>query len=114
MKNFDCASKISSWELTSANLNIAHSLYYPYFGRTELTETKEYTYKNNVAIINSSSKYFYSPGNYQVKQILSSNSKNEQLETNVYYPFDYNIPDLQTLIDKNYGNSTGIFSNLYL
>ncbi len=102
MKNFDCASKISSWELTSTNLNIAHSLYYPYFGRTELTETKEYTYKNNVAIINSSTKYCYSPGNYQVKQVLSSNSKNEQLETNVYYPFDYNnIPDLQTLIDKN-------------
>lgn len=101
-KVFDCAGQISNWQLTPANANISISLYYPFIGRTELKESKEYVYKNNIEITNSSIKYIYSPVNYQVKQILSLNSKNESLETNIYYPSDYiNLPDLQTLIDRN-------------
>lgn len=91
------------YSLGSPTNDLTQETYYPLTGRAELKQTREYSYLSGSSIPSTSSTtdFLYSSNNFQPKQTKTANSKNEFIETNIYYPSDYvNIPMLQTMTQK--------------
>jgi len=98
-KEFDCEDNL----LNNPNSNyITHDIYYPFSGRTELIESKEYSYNQNNEYIVKTTSYQYSTDDYLPRKITSLNSKGQLTEQYTYFPLDYtNSVAIQKLKDNN-------------
>lgn len=82
-------------------------IYFPQIGHTELSTTKERTYnKNDNGYEEKLITYTYNPNNFQQKTIISTNSKQETIKQQIYYPEDYTSSGfITTLITNNMVNA---------
>jgi hypothetical protein len=71
--------------------NINHDNYWPFFGRIELRQSKYYIYKTATDFALTTTDYEYWPANYLPSRTKTYNSKNELIETTVYYPENYTL-----------------------
>lgn len=94
-------------DLTS-NSDLKAEIYYPLTGRVELKETKERVYELNdqTQIAETKTSYTYSPGNYQVREIATTQSNGDIN----YKTIRYNGDDYYYYYNSR---STGEFSTLY-
>lgn len=85
--------------------HIDYDIYYPIYGRTELSQTKKYTYNSSNEPSLTTIDYEYSLQNYKVNKIRTTNSKGELIELLTWYPLDYTLPGpLQIMKDNNLVN----------
>lgn len=75
---------------TGTNL-IDHDIYYPFYGRIELIQKKEYVYNDLGDFSVLTSSFEYSPSLFQLRKSTSTNAKNEVIETSYYYAGDYTL-----------------------
>lgn len=73
----------------TSTINVTADVYNPVTGKTELTQTDEYTYDALGNYAMHSTNFEYSPLNYLVQRISTRNSKNEPTDKFIFYPADY-------------------------
>lgn len=77
---------------------IAHDIYYPMYGRIELVEKKDYVYNELGESKVVTNNFEYSQTHFQLTKAITSNSREELVETNIYYATDYTVSGvLQTM-----------------
>lgn len=100
-KTYNCAFLPT---VSSSSSDISYEIYSPICGRVELTSTKETIYQNEGGVRSSVNEkvYTYSPDNYQVSSISSTDSKLRSVVTNFKFPADFpSIPVYQQMVAKN-------------
>jgi hypothetical protein len=87
--------------LTDPNSDrLSHKVYYPLTGHVELNKTEEHLYNSANQSTVKETKYYYN-GDYQLYKVESNNSRNEVLETFMYYPQHYTGSVFAAMTSKN-------------
>ncbi|HEX2607520.1 MAG TPA: DUF5977 domain-containing protein [Flavisolibacter sp.] len=101
-REYDCAA--NNGELNDGNTNyIASDFYYPLTGHAELRQSVETNYNETGQGQTVTVNFQYSPLNYEVASVTTTNAKGELLETRTCYPLDYTPGGsfIQALQDNN-------------
>lgn len=91
--------------LTSSSADLKVDFYGMYTGRTELTTTKERSFKPNSSteFLEAVTNYNYNPSNYEVSTLSTTNVTGEIKTKYIKYSSDYTVPGsiLETMVQNN-------------